>query len=297
MTLRPIPVLALLLATGLQAQMVDELRHQARTETDPQAIYQTAVELQFRGLKAEAFPLYVKAARLGNADAKKMIQSLKNSGQFDSLARAAGLDPATCMDPKPASVAASTVQPVAPYEFKGLALGSGLREFREKYDRPVKGDPRRAPLVFTEQGGSYTVPQGLGLAYGMTYYPFEAYRGVPPGNTIAGVDCELLFQFLDGSLYQIDAVFETAKFPLVLDSLKEKYGAPKQTGTKPLQNRAGAQFESEWAVWSNGVSEIRLDQRAGRVDSARVRYIHLDLEKTLTGRIKAKTKSAAASDL
>lgn len=125
-----------------------------------------------------------------------------------------------------------------PFSFKGDPLGMTLSEFKSKYARTVPGSPNPAPFC-SDQGGGFPVPDLLteawhhhaGIVHARIEYPVE---NRPP--TFAGVEAELLlYQFLDGRLFQVVALFGSEKFPHVAATLRNKYGEAAQENQEPRQ--------------------------------------------------------------
>ena len=159
-----------------------------------------------------------------------------------------------------------------PYEFKGDRLGMDLEEFKRKYHRKVKGDPRPAPCS-SEYNPRYGNPSLLaeswhtdaGIVHCSLDFPFELYSDRPK-PTVAGVDAELLvYKFVDGKMYQISAFFETPSFETVRSALIEKYGEPAKEDKRPAM-----------LFWWNGCSSISL--RRGKLNPKQYSHVHFTLD-------------------
>lgn len=138
-------------------------------------------------------------------------------------------------DPKSASEQDAYYEP---FSFKGDPLGMPLSDFKLKYRRDVPGNPNPAPFC-SDQGGGFPVPDLLteawhhqaGIVHARIEYPVENRS-----PTFAGIEAELLlYQFLDGRLFQVIALFGTEHFPNVADTLRNKYGEPAQQIQEPRQ--------------------------------------------------------------
>ncbi|MEM6656300.1 MAG: hypothetical protein AAF596_10880, partial [Planctomycetota bacterium] len=103
-----------------------------------------------------------------------------------------------------------------PFSIKGDPLGMSLTEFKQKHRRVIPGQAQPAPFSSDRAGGFaigelHTEPwhNAAGIVHARLDYPSEDQS--PP---IAGVATDLvLYQFIDGSLYQVFALFGPDEFP------------------------------------------------------------------------------------
>jgi hypothetical protein len=90
--------------------------------------------------------------------------------------------------------------------------------------------------------------------------------GREAGETIAGAPVIfILVSLYDRKVASINVKFPERSFDQVAAALVEKYGKPRSDETNATQNRAGATFVNRELVWDG---EIRLQQRAGRIDES-----------------------------
>ena len=125
-----------------------------------------------------------------------------------------------------------------PFDFKGDPLGMTLAEFKHKYARDIPGSSQPAPFC-SDRGGGFRIPElhteawhnAAGIVHARIELPSEHS---PP--SFAGVASELLlYQFLDGRLFQITALFPSEGFPMVTDAIRRKYGPPSAERQEPRQ--------------------------------------------------------------
>lgn len=124
------------------------------------------------------------------------------------------------------------------FELKGDRLGMKLEDFKAKYARRSTVSGRElpwcsdeTPLVGIAALQSHGWHHSAGIVHARVDDPQEN-----SSPTIAGVQTEsLLYQFIDGKLFQITARFPTEGFHLVHEALSEKYGAPVSESQSPRQ--------------------------------------------------------------
>jgi hypothetical protein len=162
-----------------------------------------------------------------------------------------------------------------PFELKGDRLGTTLDEFKAKYTRqigsiklPYCSDS--CPGQVNQELRSEPWHTGAGIVHGRVDLPSESN---PP--TLAGVRTELLlYQFVEGKLFRITAVFDTEQFHLIHDALVRKQGPPTREVKEPQE-----------LVWDNGVSMIKLFRGTMRPKrSSTVHYVHTQLYKIVETR-------------
>ncbi|MEM6331298.1 MAG: hypothetical protein AAF790_13765 [Planctomycetota bacterium] len=164
-----------------------------------------------------------------------------------------------------------------PFDFKGDPLGMTLAEFKQKHAREVPGHPHPAPFC-SDQTGAFRVAElmtepwykSAGIVHARLEYPSE---NRPP--SIAGVETEILiYQFLDGRLYQISAWFPAGGFPQVSGALRRKYGPPSEQSQ-----------DSSRLVWTRMASTLELcNGRISPAEPASMRICYDDLLREATAR-------------
>ncbi|MEM6798602.1 MAG: hypothetical protein AAF589_03730, partial [Planctomycetota bacterium] len=157
-----------------------------------------------------------------------------------------------------------------PFDLKGDPLGMSLAEFKTKYAREVPGHSQPAPFC-SDQAAGFQVPELMteawhhtaGIVHARIEYPTE-HR--PP--SVAGAPAELLlYQFLDGRLFQIIALFSAADFPQVSGALRRKYGPPGEDSG-----------ERKRLVWTRMASTLEVvNGRISPAEPAQMRICYDDL--------------------
>jgi hypothetical protein len=124
------------------------------------------------------------------------------------------------------------------FELKGDRLGMKLEDFKAKYarksavsgrDLPWSSDQN--PSVVSTDLCSQRWHHAAGIVHARIDDPQEMNS-----PTIAGVPTDLLlYQFIDGKLFQITALFGTEGFHMAHEALGEKYGPPVSETHQPRQ--------------------------------------------------------------
>jgi hypothetical protein len=124
------------------------------------------------------------------------------------------------------------------FKFKDDALGLKLADFKAKYHRPARAGYRKLPWC-SDESPNTAIPElltepwhgSVGIVHARIDAPSE---GNSP--TIAGIPSDLvLYQFVDGALFQILILFGTDNFHVVAGALRSKYGAPANETDQPRQ--------------------------------------------------------------
>ena len=77
---------------------------------------------------------------------------------------------------------------------------------------------------------------------------------------IGSIRAFTLIEFETGGMDTVMLAFTVEKYEEMKRTFLERYGAPTQRETKPVQNRMGAQFVNEILRWSGKVVLIRLEK-------------------------------------
>ncbi|MCC7474927.1 MAG: hypothetical protein IT425_05995 [Pirellulales bacterium] len=123
------------------------------------------------------------------------------------------------------------------YELKGDRLSMTLEEFKRKYERSGEGGVR-LPLCSDTAWGANKASlrceawhQQANIIHARVDLPSE-----DNSPTVAGVKTELLlYQFIDGKLFRMIALFPTDKFHLVSEAAIQKFGPVTHESQKPRQ--------------------------------------------------------------
>lgn len=122
------------------------------------------------------------------------------------------------------------------FDLKGNKLGMSLADFKAKHARRVPGLDQPLPWCSDEAPGQrigdlFAEPWHFdaGIVHARTEHPSEE-----TSPTIAGVDADLiLYQFIDGQLFQITAFFPNDGYHLVAEALSSKFGKPLKESLTP----------------------------------------------------------------
>lgn len=122
------------------------------------------------------------------------------------------------------------------FAFKGDALGCTLAEFRMRHEREAPGRRRRMPWCSDETPDAATRDlmseswhAGVGIVHARIDLPEEN-----ASPTIANVATELvIYQFVDGKLFQITGFFSPEGFSKIHAALRERYGEPQHESDSP----------------------------------------------------------------
>jgi hypothetical protein len=135
------------------------------------------------------------------------------------------------------------------YELKGDRLGMTLDEFKEKYARSGEGGVK-LPLCSDTAWGVNKVS--------LRAEPWHTQAGIVNARidlpaeenspTVAGVKTELLlYHFVDGKLFRIEALLPTDQFHIVSEAAIKKYGPTSRESQKPRQ-----------LIWENPIAAVTL---------------------------------------
>jgi hypothetical protein len=140
--------------------------------------------------------------------------------------------------------------PDEPFELKGDLLGMKLADFKQRYARFSQDGRQDLPICSDMPG--YIGKADLhgeawhrraGIIHARVDHPLE-----DNSPTVAGVKTDLLlYQFIDGELFRISALFATDLFHVVSEAVVQKYGPPTHETKQPRE-----------LVWENNVSRIVL---------------------------------------
>lgn len=213
--------------------------------------------------------------------------------------------PAEPVEPATPKKATPTKPKDEPYSLKGDKVGMRLSEFKRKYTRLIsRGTLDRklyAPFCSDEDQASQSVMlltepwhSAQGIVSCTKEFPFEYIQDESKTPTVAGVPTSLLvYQFVDGFLYQIYILLPHDGYHEVRRGLEKKWGPPTSQSNATAQNAMGATFSSSTSTWTNDVSRIQLMERAGRVDLTFLSYVDLELLEV----VKERTPDTSADDL
>jgi hypothetical protein len=180
--------------------------------------------------------------------------------------RSAGRPAAAAPEPSVIGKLGGAAQgPDEPYELKGDALGMSLDEFKQKYARFTPDGRQDLPICSNMPG--YIGKADLhGEAWHRKANIVHARVDNPLEDnspTVAGVKTDLLlYQFVDGKLFRISALFATDLFHLVSEAVLNKFGPPAHETKQPRE-----------MTWENNVARISLTR--GTVHPRTSSFLHM----------------------
>ncbi len=135
------------------------------------------------------------------------------------------------------------------YELKGDRLGMALEEFKEKYGRSGEGGVKLPLCSDTAWGANKASLRSdpwhrqANIVTARIDLPAE-----DNSPSVAGVKTELLlYHFVDGKLFRIEAMLPTDQFHIVSEAAIKKYGPATREVQKPRQ-----------LIWENPIAAITL---------------------------------------
>jgi hypothetical protein len=178
-----------------------------------------------------------------------------------------------------------------PFGLKGDVLGESLEQFRANNAHVLEYNPsglkfdnrtRHFPICTgdTPAAGEKAIPlSGMdnididvpareakqGVVYcvagSWTMNVLNGQFGTVNIPTIGGIPAKTIrYQFLKGSLYKIDVLFNKQGTQDLLNGLQAKYGQPTVSDLAHFENKFGAKFDTSHFVWKNKLSEIEFTQ-------------------------------------
>lgn len=213
----------------------------------------------------------VRCYRTADMDDQQLMQVLSQLGQMSQgKSNARG------------GVGLASNDQLQPYACKGDPVGMSLDAFKQKYARDL-GAGLKAPFcsdAFAGQANQALLSEPWHAKAGIVH----ARVDLPSENhspTIAGVDTEiLLYQFVDGRLFRITALFDTDSFHHIREALCDKQGPPADELRDPLGY-----------VWENQVSRIELIRGTIRPKKpSMLHYIHRELFARFQTRTPTRTQ-------
>jgi hypothetical protein len=168
------------------------------------------------------------------------------------------------------------------YQLKGDRLGMSLEEFKQKYHRQVEGGYKLPLCSDTAFGANKAALHAepwhreAGIVNARVDLPAE-----DNSPTVAGIKTELLlYQFVDGKLFRIAALFPTDQFHIVSEAALSKYGVVTRETQKPRQ-----------LVWENPLAWVTLTRGSVHPrESSILELVHRELQLLAASR----TPTAAA---
>ena len=171
--------------------------------------------------------------------------------------------------------------PDEPYELKGDPLGMKLADFKQKYARFTQ-DARQDLPICSDQPGYIGKADLHGEAWHRRAGIIHARVDIPLEDnspTVAGVKTDLLlYQFVDGQLFRITALFATDLFHVVSEAVLQKYGPPTREIKQPRE-----------LIWENNVA--RIDLIRGTVHPRTTSSLHL-VHKELLALVESRSPRA-----
>ncbi len=162
------------------------------------------------------------------------------------------------------------------YALKDDRLGMDLAEFKENHRREIPGLGKSMPWCSDEMPDK-EIPALRAEAWHTGAQIVSCRLDMPAENDsppIAGVATEsVIYRFLDGKLFQIEALFSTQEFTVIQQSLRKKYGSPTSETQKP-----------RIVTWSSPTSTIELT--FGSVRPPRPAHLHFRYDQLFDDAVK-----------
>jgi hypothetical protein len=188
----------------------------------------------------------------------------------------------------------ASAQEMAPYAFRGIALGTPLSQFRKlRYPDAAKAGP--APQVQCSTDSSAKPVTGLSAAQGIAQQIGAVTcafveKGADGFPTMRGLEFgdlgkfRTLFKFIppkgekEPRLASIDIMATDATQNSIIGFLERTYGAPVPVG-KGVTTRSGLNLPDETREWTNVSSSITLRKIRSNQQNHRVAFEHTSLIK------------------
>lgn len=169
------------------------------------------------------------------------------------------------------------------FELKGDWLGMTLEEFKHKHRRELPQLGRIMPWCSDETPGR-DIPDLMAEAWHSNAGIVNCRLDLPAENNSMSIAQEktesVIYQFIDGKLFQIEARFPTPAFHRVLEALNKKFGKPVSESQSPRS--------IEW--WSMSAT---IELRFGSIRPARpavLRFYHDALFQLALKRVPSHTQ-------
>ncbi len=262
---------ALPLAQATPEQMLAELARRrisavlafSQTEALKAVDVGTGGDLLDSGINERRLLYCIKTFDLGDENVGRMLEHLAERVRREQSSKAAVAD---------------VGQQSELFELKGDWLGMSLDDFKRKYYRELPSLGRTMPWCSDDSPGkcipalnAETWHSAAGIVCARVDLPAEN-----ASPTIAQERTEsVIYQFLDGKLFQIEAYFATQTFHRVLESLNRKYGQPVSETQSPRE-----------ITWWNLSATIELKFGSIRPPRpSRLRFFHDDLFQQAIARV------------
>lgn len=148
------------------------------------------------------------------------------------------------------------------FSLKGIVPGMTLVELRTALKKELKDPELELKQTVSEPHRSeYDLYDSL--------HPEPSFRT----TTFANVYCRPVFRFVkapDGKLrlYTMQTMFYSEDWDQMREALVAKFGQPTSISSESVQNRMGAQFENDSALWESDASSLLIQKYCGDVDSS-----------------------------
>jgi hypothetical protein len=175
-------------------------------------------------------------------------------------------------------------KPRAPLELKGVDTSSQMEQINALYpdfDKNCSTDP-----ATQTRGCLHLIPDAKDLLKGGRY-TLERFHRYPDLQQFGGVPVKY-FSVIFGpnpTPQAVSVTVSTTHWRIVKDALIEKYGPPQSATDSTIQNRAGASFDQEVLLWTDGDKLLQASKRGRSVEDASV---------TLTSKVAAEAAADAA---
>ncbi|ABX36745.1 hypothetical protein Daci_4114 [Delftia acidovorans SPH-1] len=171
------------------------------------------------------------------------------------------------------------------FSYKGVSLGASMEQFQAALPLYQCKDDA---CTYTRDSCAPTYMRGGAAAFEQKLA--ECREGTSFGG---GMVTYGRAKFIDGKFSSLYLIFPIAHARVVGDALEEKYGKPATIDTKPVKNRAGAEFDNWVKTWAKGDSDLVARLRASQIDEGSVSIRSAAAKAEEQARQQQQTKAGA----
>ena len=196
------------------------------------------------------------------------------------------------------SMTATISRAAEPYALRGIRLGILLADFKILPHPDRDSAPEARPFCSDDPAAGAAIPVSkveskVGIVR-CAYFHEGSSPPAPAGLIVVGAKADMTFVFVPDStgalrLAWMRAATGSDHYASIRAALLKKYGQPKSKMQGFVHDAAGTKLVDETLYWSNGASDIRLDQRDEGADILvmSIEYSHEALAAEGLKRLKA----------